>query len=92
MSRAPTPPPPDPSRAVKPTAGLSMLLLLAASLSGLFAGGSETGALLHAIAVTVALPVSFVAHLVAVVALSERASRAEAPAGGRDASDVKTVG
>ena len=71
MSRTETSPaPPDLRRPVRISAVVSLAALAAAGLSGLIAADGGWGAVLHAALVAVALPVSFLAHLVALVAVA----------------------
>jgi hypothetical protein len=60
--------PPDPRRAVRPSAIASIVLLVAASLTGLLASGGDTVSVIHGVTVAFALPVTFAAHLIAIVA------------------------
>ena len=63
-----SPPPPDPRKAVRPTAWASMILLVIASLTGLLASGGDWVSVVHGVTVAFALPVTFAAHLIAIVA------------------------
>ena len=65
---SPPPAPPDPRKAVRPTAWASMALLAIASLSGLLASDGDWLSVVHGITVAFALPVTFAAHLIAIVA------------------------
>jgi hypothetical protein len=71
-------PAPDLRRAVRASAAISVVALLAAGLSGIFASSGEVPALVHGICVALALPISFVGNLIAMVA-SARTSRSDAP-------------
>jgi len=64
---APAPSPPDLRRAVRVSAVLSLASLLAAGFSGLAASAGGLASAIHAASVAFALPVSFLAHLIALV-------------------------